>query len=190
MIQPEGQAQGQGQGEGRSVEDIGGDSSKGSSKGSSLVKGEEHPFCPPSVPPGSSKHGVKAVIKRGVGYIFLDRGEKLNAVNSIMLTRLGDILTEWYAEERVRAVVMKSTTSRAFSAGVYSSTDMVVLYINKHASCALLYITSKSFDVTSRGSYRVWATRPARVQSWNTAMNVTAMNITLLPSRRCCKSTK
>eukprot|EP00466_Bigelowiella_natans_P007943 jgi/Bigna1/82423/fgenesh1_pg.92_\ len=65
----------------------------------------------------SSPHGVRCHKAGHVGFIVLDRPEKLNAANLAMLSRIEDKLTQWYVDETVRVVILKSSSPRAFCAG-------------------------------------------------------------------------
>lgn len=53
----------------------------------------------------------------GVGVITLNRPEKLNAWHTAMRDEIADALTSFDRDEKVRAIVMTGSGSRAFSAG-------------------------------------------------------------------------
>lgn len=56
-------------------------------------------------------------VREGVALITLNRPEKLNALNSILLRELEDALTRAEKDEAVRVVVLTGAGERAFSAG-------------------------------------------------------------------------
>ncbi|WP_229054593.1 enoyl-CoA hydratase/isomerase family protein [Aeromicrobium sp. Leaf350] len=72
---------------------------------------------PASTPaPTTTSIGVEARVDGDVGRILLDRPKALNALTTAMVERLEEVLTTW-AEEPLRAIVIESSSDRAFSAG-------------------------------------------------------------------------
>ncbi len=60
---------------------------------------------------------VKASVSDGVGWLVLDRPEALNALDLEMVTLMTGALESWRTDEDVRAVVVTSSTPKAFCAG-------------------------------------------------------------------------
>lgn len=52
-----------------------------------------------------------------VGRIFLNRPEKLNAINMDLLVEVEETLKEFQKDDEIKVIVIKSTTDKAFSAG-------------------------------------------------------------------------
>src|SRR5216110_3730951 len=53
----------------------------------------------------------------GVGLVTLNRPEKLNALSFPLMTEVEDALTEYEADEAIKAVILTGAGDRAFSAG-------------------------------------------------------------------------
>ncbi len=60
---------------------------------------------------------VKAAVSDGIGWLVLDRPAALNALDLEMVRRMSDALREWRDDDGVRAVVVTSSSARAFCSG-------------------------------------------------------------------------
>ncbi|GAA1748963.1 enoyl-CoA hydratase/isomerase family protein [Aeromicrobium alkaliterrae] len=70
----------------------------------------------PATSPATTSIGVEARLDGAVGRILLDRPRSLNALTLAMVERLEEVLTAW-ADEPLRAIVIESSSDRAFCAG-------------------------------------------------------------------------
>lgn len=71
---------------------------------------------------------IKSEVKNNVGWILLNRPEKLNALSYEMIKDLNDILNAWKDDDGVKLVVMEGAGEKAFSAGG----DVHHLYLKQH----------------------------------------------------------
>lgn len=62
----------------------------------------------------------------GVGFVTLNRPDKLNALSFGLVNELDDALTGWEADEEIKAVIITGAGDRAFSAGadIHEMADM------------------------------------------------------------------
>lgn len=62
----------------------------------------------------------------GVGYVTLNRPDKLNALSFGLVSELDDALTGWEADDEIKAVIITGAGDRAFSAGadIHEMADM------------------------------------------------------------------
>ncbi len=60
---------------------------------------------------------VKAAVSGGIGSLLLDRPGALNALDLRMVQRMRAALEAWRADDAVRAVVVRSTSAKAFCSG-------------------------------------------------------------------------
>ncbi len=62
----------------------------------------------------------------GVGFVTLNRPDKLNALSFGLMTELDDVLTQWEEDDEIKAVIITGAGERAFSAGadIHEMADM------------------------------------------------------------------
>ncbi len=63
------------------------------------------------------EQGIQAEIKKGVGWIVLNRPEKLNALSVPMIDQLYALVRAWKQDPEVKLVVIEGAGEKAFSAG-------------------------------------------------------------------------
>lgn len=60
---------------------------------------------------------IREIVKNNIGIIYLDRAEKINALNLDMIYDIYDILEKWKDDGRIRAVLFDSLADKGFCAG-------------------------------------------------------------------------
>lgn len=60
---------------------------------------------------------IKELVRNNIGIIYLDRAEKINALNLDMIYEIYDILEKWKDDGRIRAVLFDSLADKGFCAG-------------------------------------------------------------------------
>ncbi len=81
---------------------------------------------------------IKIDKRENIGFIVIDRPQKLNAYNTNLMVELSEVLSQVSTDETIRVVILQSTGTKAFIAGADIS-EMVALdqmgyrdYVNKH----------------------------------------------------------
>lgn len=75
---------------------------------------------------------IIAKIINKVGVIYLNRPERLNALNLEMIEKIRETLEKWEDDDKIRAVLFDSLSERAFCAGG-DLKDLYKNYIKNHA---------------------------------------------------------
>ena len=60
---------------------------------------------------------IREIVKNNIGIIYLDRAEKINALNLKMIDKIHTILEKWKDDRRIRAVLFDSLAEKGFCAG-------------------------------------------------------------------------
>jgi enoyl-CoA hydratase/carnithine racemase len=60
---------------------------------------------------------VRAIVKNQTGFVLLDRPEALNALSLEMIRAITRALLQWRDDSGIRAILIRSTTEKAFCAG-------------------------------------------------------------------------
>lgn len=60
---------------------------------------------------------IKELVRNKIGIIYLDRADKINALNRDMIYEIYDILEKWKDDGRIRAVLFDSLADKGFCAG-------------------------------------------------------------------------
>ena len=60
---------------------------------------------------------IREEIKDNIGIIYLDRPEKLNALNEAFINKLREILNRWKKNSDIKAILLDSKADKGFSAG-------------------------------------------------------------------------
>lgn len=60
---------------------------------------------------------IREIVKNNIGIIYLDRADKINALNLDMIYEIYDILEKWKDDSGIRAVLFDSLADKGFCAG-------------------------------------------------------------------------